>query len=98
MLLFAFKVNAQEHSSKKYINEISQMYSTKLDLTKSQSKKIKKFLRKYNILLEEIDDRKTFNKIVKMQTLEISKLVSKEQYTKFKKVILELEPFKNYKL
>lgn len=99
--LVVCNVNSQEYSSKKHINKINKMYSKKLHLTKIQSEKFKKVLLVYNKKLEEVrsgeNNKKIFNKLLKLQTIEIFNLVSSEQYALYKKILFELEPYKKYK-
>jgi len=91
-------VYCQDYSDKKYIEQINKEYTQKLQLTADESNEFEKILLKYNQQLKDAEqDKKLFNKILKEQTIAVFNLVSKEQYTHYKKLTLELEPYKKFK-
>ena len=100
--MFVIQINGQEYASKNYINKINQSYTSALDLTKKESKEFREILLKFNQRLYEIDiavsNSQLFNKILKLQTIEIFHLLTSEQFKKYKKLVFELEPYKKYKL
>ncbi len=89
-ILSAFVLNAQDVAdSKKLITQ----YEEKLDLTEDQVSKFTLILEKHNVDLYKKDiDSKTFNKLNKLRDLELYKLLDSEQFDKYKKVKLEIEP------
>ena len=98
VLLISNMVYSQDYSGKKYIKQINKEYSQKLQLTANESKEFEQILLKYNHQLKDAEqDKNFFNKILKEQTIAIFNLVSEEQYTYYKKIVLELEPYKKFK-
>lgn len=101
LLLFSFFAHSQEFDNKKHINKVHKEYVNKLKLDATQSKKFKTILKKYNPILKDLFDKKSskneVNSQIKLMDLEVYKLLSKEQFSKYKKVKLELESFKKYK-
>ena len=67
-------------------------------LTEEQASKFTLILEKHNAELYKNDiDSKTFNKFNKLRDLEFYKLLDTEQYEKYKKVKLEIEPTLKYR-
>ncbi len=104
LFLIFFCVNnnyAQEIDSKKHINKIHKVYEQKLILNKKQSKKIKEILWKYNPKIKDlIDDEATkieINQLTKVETLEIYNILSREQFTEYKKLKKDIEEYKRYR-
>ena len=99
LLLFISTIAySQDYSDKKHIEQINKEYSQKLQLTANESKEFEQILLKYNHQLKNAEQNKNlFNKILKMQTIAVFNLVSDEQYTHYKKLVLELEPYKTFK-
>ena len=102
-LLFFFTKNnyGQEIDSKKHINQIHKTYKKELSLNKEQSKKIKQILLQYNPEIKKLIDTKAtrveINKLVKLESLEIFKTLSREQFTEYKKLKKVLETNKRYR-
>jgi hypothetical protein len=94
-ILSAFVLNAQDVvNSKKLLTQ----YEEKLDLTEEQASKFTLILEKHNVGLYKNDlDSKTFNKLNKLRDLEFYKLLDAEQYEKYKKAKLEIEPTLKYR-
>lgn len=94
-ILSAFVLNAQDVvNSKKLLTQ----YEEKLELTEEQASKFTLILEKHNAKLYKNDiDSKTFNKFNKLRDLEFYKLLDAEQYEKYKKVKLEIEPTLKYR-
>ena len=93
LFLVFFCVNnnyAQEIDSKKHVTKIHKIYEKELDLNKSQSKVFKKVLSKYNPKLKKLIDTKAskseFNKLTKLEVLEVYDLLTREQFKKYKEV------------
>ena len=103
MLLFFFvKSNySQEIDSKKHINKIHKVYEQKLILNKIQSKKIKEIFLKYNSKIKDLIDRKAtkieINQLTKLETLEIYNILSRKQFTEYKKLKKDIEEYKRYR-
>jgi|SaaInlStandDraft_1057018.scaffolds.fasta_scaffold77775_1 hypothetical protein len=103
MLLFFFvKSNySQEINSKKHINKIHKVYEQKLILNKKQSKKIKEILWKYNSKIKDLIDSEAtkikINQLTKEETLEIYNILSREQFTEYKKLKKDIEEYKRYR-
>lgn len=68
-------------------------YENKLNLTKDQAIKFSNILEEYydDLYKKEIDD-KTFNKLNKLRDLEFYKIMTKEQFSIYKKAKKEIEP------
>ncbi|MFK5879146.1 MAG: hypothetical protein QM478_06570 [Flavobacteriaceae bacterium] len=98
LLLISNIIYSQDYSDKKHINQINKEYTETLQLTADKSKEFKQILLKYNHQLKDAEqDKKLFNKILKEQTIAVFNLVSAEQYTQYKKLVLELESYKKFK-
>lgn len=101
-LLFIIQINGQQYASKYHIDKINNAYTSSLELTKKESKEFRKILLKFNKELYKIDlkgdNKRLFNKTLKFQTIQIFQLLSSEQFSIYKKSVLELEPYKEYKL
>ncbi len=98
ILLVSNIIYSQNYSDKKHINQINKEYSENLQLTADESKEFEQILLKYNHQLKGAEQNKSlFNKILKEQTIAVFNLVSAEQYTHYKKLVLELEPYKKFK-
>lgn len=98
LLLIGNTIYSQDYSDKKHIEQINKEYTKKLQLTADESNEFEKILLKYNHQLKDAEqDKKLFNKILKAQTIAVFNLVSKEQYTHYKKLTLELEPYKKFR-
>ena len=94
-ILSAFVLNAQDVVNSKIL--LTQ-YEEKLELTEEQASKFTLILEKQNAELYKNDiDSKTFNKFNKLRDLEFYKLLDTEQYEKYKKVKLEIEPTLKYR-
>ena len=94
-ILSAFVLNAQDVVNSKIL--LTQ-YEEKLELTEEQASKFTLILEKHNAELYKNDiDSKTFNKFNKLRDLEFYKLLDTEQYEKYKKVKLEIEPTLKYR-
>ena len=94
-ILSAFVLNAQDIVNSKIL--LTQ-YEEKLELTEEQASKFTLILEKQNAELYKNDiDSKTFNKFNKLRDLEFYKLLDTEQYEKYKKVKLEIEPTLKYR-
>lgn len=94
-ILSAFVLNAQDLvNSKKLLTQ----YEEKLDLTEEQASKFMLILEKHNVGLYKNDiDSKTFNKLNKLRDLEFYNLLDAEQFEKYKKLKLEIEPTLKYR-
>ena len=101
--LFFFVNNnkAQEINSRKHINKIHKIYEQKLILNKKQSKKIKEILWKYNSKIKDLIDSEAtkikINQLTKEETLEIYNILSREQFTEYKKLKKDIEEYKRYR-
>ena len=98
LFLIFFCVNnnyAQEIDSKKHVSKIHKIYEKELDLNKSQSKVFKKILSKYNPKLRKVIDSKAskseYNKLIKLEVLEIFDLLTREQFKKYKNLKKNIE-------
>jgi hypothetical protein len=90
LILSSFALNAQDMLSTK---KLLVQYKIKLDLTKEQASNFVLVLEKFNTDLYKKDvDNSAFNKTNKLRDLEFYKLLNAEQYNKYKKVKLEIEP------
>jgi hypothetical protein len=100
--LFIAQVNSQEYASKNYINSIYKSYNSSLNLATKESKEFRKILLKFNTELYKIDSKRNqsqlFNKILKFHTIKIFELLSSVQFKIYKELVLEIEPYKKYKL
>lgn len=88
------------YSQDKKINlkEIITTYSSALNLNTKDAKKLTTIIESYkNKLYTEDLDPKEFNTTVKLQTLEIHKLLTKEQFNVYKKLVAKHQPELNYK-
>lgn len=94
-ILSAFVLYAQDlDNSKKLLAQ----YEEKLDLAEEQASKFTLILEKHNAQLYKNNlDSKTFNKLNKLRDLEFYNLLDAEQYEKYKKVKLEIEPTLKYR-
>ena len=104
LFLIFFCVNnnyAQEIDSKKHINKIHKIYEQKLILNKKQSKKIKEILWKYNSKIKDLIDSEAtkieINQLTKVETLEIYNILSRKQFTEYKKLKKDIEEYKRYR-
>ena len=103
MLFFFFTKDnyGQENNSKKHINKIHKVYKQKLILNKKQSKKIKEILWKYNSKIKDLIDSEAtkikINQLTKEETLEIYNILSREQFTEYKKLKKDIEEYKRYR-
>jgi len=101
--LFFFVNNnkAQEINSRKHINKIHKIYEQKLILNKKQSKKIKEILWKYNFKIKDLIDSEAtkieINQLTKVETLEIYNILSRKQFTEYKKLKKDIEEYKRYR-
>mgnify|MGYP001567383252 FL=1 len=101
--LFFFVNNnkAQEIDSRKHINKIHKIYEQKLILNKKQSKKIKEILWKYNSKIKDLIDSEAtkieINQLTKVETLEIYNILSRKQFTEYKKLKKDIEEYKRYR-
>ncbi len=100
--LFVFNISAQDYTSKIHIDKINKVYTSKLNLSKDISEKVKGILTVYNLKLYQLEtssnDSRLFNKIFKEYTLAIFELLTDDQFREFKKLQIEIEPYKKYKL
>ena len=91
---------AQNIHPKKKIITLLKEYQKELNLSKEQSKKIKTILLTYNPEITKLINSKAssfeINKLVKLESLEIFKILSREQFTKYKKLKKVLETNKRY--
>ncbi|MEZ4797433.1 MAG: hypothetical protein R2785_09710 [Flavobacteriaceae bacterium] len=89
-LLSVFALSAQDLVSPK---KLMTQYENKLNLTKDQAIKFSNILEEYydDLYKKEIDD-KTFNKLNKLRDLEFYKIMTKEQFSIYKKAKKEIEP------
>ena len=91
----------QNINSEKKINTVLKKYQKELNLSKEQSKKIKTILLTYNPEITKLINSKAssfeINKLVKLESLEIFKILSREQYTNYKKLKKVLETNKRYR-
>lgn len=104
LLLFigAFGVSAQQLGSDKYLQETFAAYNKELKLTPEKAQNFKNILKKYNGIISDLttqkkDDNLTFNKTVKLQDLEIFKILNSEQFEIYKKAKALIEPTKKYR-
>lgn len=103
-LLFNTKAYSQELSSKKYIKTIYKSYTTELILSKKQALEFHKILEIYNKKLEVIlttsnsNQKNEFNKMLKLQDLEVYYILDRTQFETYKKIKKIIEPIKKYKL
>jgi predicted XRE-type DNA-binding protein len=92
---------AQSTYPKKNITTVLKKYQKELNLSKEQSKKIKTILLTYNPEITKLINSKAssfeINKLVKLESLEIFKILSREQYTNYKKLKKVLETNKRYR-
>lgn len=79
-------------------NEVFKQYSIALELTKEQKTQFNVILEKYKSeLYNSTIEVKSFNKTNKLRDLEFYKVLSKEQFSKYKKAKLEIEPTLKYR-
>ena len=92
---------AQSTYHKKKITTVLKKYQKELNLSKEQSKKIKTILLTYNPKITKLINSKAssfeINKLVKLESLEIFKILSREQFTGYKKLKKVLETNKRYR-
>lgn len=100
LFLFSLSIHAQEIDSRKHINQVHKTYTEKLQLNKDQISKFRGVLKKHNSILKELidqkSDKKEINKQLKLMDLDVYKILDSRQFSLYKKVKLELEPFKRY--
>lgn len=90
LAFLSISLNAQDEMSTKGL--VSQ-YKIKLDLTKEQTSSLVLIIENFSKKIHSKNlDNKEFNKTNKLRDLEIYKLLSKEQFEKYKKAKLEIEP------
>lgn len=91
----------QNINSEKKINTVLKKYQKELNLNKEQFKKFKIILLKYNPKITKLINSKAssfeINKLVKLESLEIFKILSREQFTGYKKLKKVLETNKRYR-
>ena len=91
----------QNINPEKKINTLLKKYQKELNLNKKQSKKLKIILLKYNPKITKLTNSKAssfeINKLVKLESLEIYKILSREQFTEYKKLKKVLERNKRYR-
>ena len=102
LLVFFAKSNySQEIDSRKHINKIHKVYEQKLVLNKKQSKEIKEILWKYNSKIKDLIDveatKTEINQLTKEETLEIYNILSRKQFTEYKKLRKDIEEYKRYR-
>ncbi|MEQ6122608.1 hypothetical protein AAON49_00215 [Pseudotenacibaculum sp. MALMAid0570] len=94
-------IYAQEIDDKKYINKIHKEYVEKLGLNNNQTKGFKSILKKHNAilktLLEQKKDTREINKQIKLLDLEVYKILTREQFSEYKRIKLQLEDYKKYR-
>lgn len=101
IVLTNHRLTAQNTSSKEHIATINSAYSKALSLTEKQSQEFKTILIKYNkqlSLLDSQENKQKYNKVLKLQDLEIYSLLTKEQFSKYKAIKTNIEPYKKYKI
>ncbi|MDT7833558.1 hypothetical protein RQM59_14345 [Flavobacteriaceae bacterium S356] len=102
ILLGSFNLSAQRLSSKKYLNNTFTAYNKELQLSPEKATKFKDILKRYNAKIATLVDAKkdnpqSFNKLVKLQDIEIFKLLDGPQFTIYKKEKAIIEPAKKYR-
>lgn len=106
ILLFLFigtsHLVAQRLDSKKYLNNTFASYNKELKLSTEKAEKFKDILKRYNKKIAKlINDKKdtpvSFNKIVKLQDLEIFNLLDGPEFTIYKREKAIIEPLKKYR-
>lgn len=102
LLLGGFNLSAQQLSSKKYLNDTFTAYNKELQLSPEKAKKFKDILKRYNAKIAVLVDAKdsspqSFNKLVKLQDIEIFKLLDGTEFTRYKKEKAIIEPAKKYR-
>lgn len=104
LLLFmkSFNVFSQKIDSEKYLHTTFYAYKKELKLSPYKEKSFKNILKKYNTILENLADQEKnknqiFNKTVKLQDLEVYKLLSRDQFEIYKRIKPIIEPNKKYK-
>jgi len=101
LFLFSLSAQSQEVDSRKYINKAHKAYQEQLQLDEDQSKSFKIVLQKFNPVLKKLTDQKSnnkeFNKQLKLMDLEVYKILNPKQFSEYKKVKRQLEPFKQYR-
>jgi hypothetical protein len=80
------------------LKTVTKLYVTELKLDKNQSKQFKSILSNYkDVLYKKNIETKTFNAKLKLQTLEIYKILSKEQFETYLKLRSKHQPELSYK-
>jgi hypothetical protein len=77
--------------------ETLQLYSSQLHLSANQFKQFRIIFKKYKTKLNKNTSDAQFNKVNKFRDLEVYEILSKEQYSVYKKVKLEIEPKLKYR-
>lgn len=93
-------LSAQDND-KKTIAEVTKSYTKELNLSKAQARKFKKVLKSYSTAFNTSkvkNDDKGFNEVLKEETLEIYKLLTKEQFKKYKAIKARIEPNKVFRI
>lgn len=84
--------------SNKDLKQIVSVYSTELKLNAKETRKMASIIRSYKSKLSEKDiDSNVFNTTLKSQTLEIHKLLTKEQFASYLKLRSKHQPELNYR-
>ena len=98
LLAFIFcslALNAQEELS---LKELTIEYQKRLELHENQTVKFATILAKYQSDLKTKNlGKKEFNRKNKLRDLEFYELLTKEQFSKYKKIKIELEPNLKYR-
>jgi len=95
IIFCSLTLSAQEKLSFK---ELTKEYQARLGLQENQTEKFTSILKKhYSILNTKNLDSKDFNAKNKLRDLEFYELLTKEQFSKYKKIKIELEPNLKYR-
>tara|TARA_B100000780_G_C20653942_1_gene260469 strand:+ start:132 stop:470 length:339 start_codon:yes stop_codon:yes gene_type:complete len=101
LIFIGVNITAQEIDSKKNINKVHKQYKKELKLTKIQSKNFKLILSQQNPKLNKLIDNKApkikINKQIKIESLEIFKILTRKQFSKYKELKKVLEEYKKYR-
>lgn len=102
ILLGSFNLSAQRLSSKKYLDDTFTAYNKELQLSPEKAKNFKDILKRYNTKIAILVETKnyspqSFNKLVKLQDIEIFKLLDGIEFTLYKKEKVLVEPRKKYR-
>ena len=94
----AISLNVFAQNKANDLKTITKLYATELELDKTQSKQFKSILSKYNEELHNKNiDTRTFNAKLKLQSLEIYNILSKEQFKTYKELRSKYQPELSYK-